>query len=61
MCWEKEGQLAHIERWHNKVRQMLARYVRKSLSFSRSLDWHEWVTRWFVVTYNLERASSVTI
>jgi len=56
-----EGQLAHIKRWHNTVRQKLARYVRKSLSFSKSLYWHELVTRWFVVTYNLELALSVTI
>jgi len=61
-CVEKRtGQLAHIERWHNTVRPRLARYVRKSLSFSKSLYWHEWVTQWFVVTYNLELASSVTI
>gem|GEM_PF-862945 len=58
---KRTGQLAHIERWHNTVRQRLACYVRKSLSFSKSLYWHELVTRWFVVTYNLELASSVTI
>jgi len=58
---KRTGQLAHIERWHNTVRQKLSRYVGKSLSFSKSLYWHELVTRWFVVTYNLELASSVTI
>ena len=42
---KRSGQLAHIERWHNTVRQRLARYVRKTLSFSQSLAFHEVVTR----------------
>jgi IS1 family transposase len=57
---KKSGQLAHIERWHNTVRQRLARYVRKTLSFSRSLAFHEAVTRWFVTDYNLGPLLSVT-
>jgi IS1 family transposase len=57
---KKSGQLAHIERWHNTVRQRLARYVRKTLSFSRSLAFHEAVTRWFVTDYNLGLLPSVT-
>ena len=57
---KKSGQLAHIERWHNTVRQRLARYVRKTLSFSRSLAFHEAVTRWFVIEYNLGLLPSVT-
>jgi len=45
-CVEKRtGQLAHIERWQNTVRQRLARYVGKSLSFSKSFYWHDLVTR----------------
>ena len=47
------GELAHLERWPNTVRQRLGRYARKSLSFSRSLEMHEWVTRWLIVEYNL--------
>jgi hypothetical protein len=50
---KKSGQLAHIERWHNTVRQRFARYVRKTLFFSKSLAFHEAVTRWFVIEYNL--------
>ena len=57
---KKSGQLAHIERWHNTVRQRLARYVRKTLYFSRSLAFHEAVTRWFVIEYNLGLLPSVT-
>jgi IS1 family transposase len=30
----------------------LSRYVRKTLSFSKSLEMHELVTRWFIVEYN---------
>jgi transposase-like protein len=55
------GQRAHIERGHNTVRQRLARYVRKTLFFSRSLAFHEAVTRWFVTDSNLGLLSSVTI
>jgi insertion element IS1 protein InsB len=46
------GELSHLERWHNTVRQRLSRYVRKTLSFSKSLEMHELVTRWFIVEYN---------
>jgi IS1 family transposase len=56
---KQSGQLAHIERWHNPVRQRLARYVRKALAFSKLLDFHEAVTRWFVIDGNLQLLSSV--
>ena len=57
---KKSGQRAPIERWHNTVRQRLARYVRKTLSFSRSLAFHEGVTRGFVPDSNLGLLPSVT-
>jgi IS1 family transposase len=57
---KQSGQLAHIERWHNTVRQRLARYVWKTLSFSKSLAFHKAVTRWFVTDYNLGLLPSVT-
>ena len=41
--------LSHVERWRNRVRQRLARYVRRSLSFSKSIKMHELVTRWFIL------------
>jgi IS1 family transposase len=56
---KKSGGLAHGERWHNTLRQRLARYVRKTLSFSKSEHMHERVTLWYVVTYNLEILPSV--
>jgi IS1 family transposase len=47
------GQTAHIERWFNTLRQRLARFVRKTLSFSKSDQFHEFVFRLFVHHYNL--------
>ncbi|MDQ4078614.1 MAG: IS1 family transposase [Chloroflexota bacterium] len=46
------GQLAHVERWNNTLRQRLARFVRKSLSFSKSEVLHEAVLRLFIHRYN---------
>ena len=51
---KRSGELAHIERWFNTLRQRVGRYVRKTLSFSKRDLYHELVTRWFVVEYNLE-------
>src|SRR6266487_984860 len=41
---KETGQTAHIERFNNTIRQRLARFVRKTLSFSKSEIMHEiWV------------------
>ena len=47
------GETNHMERWNNTLRQSNARYVRKTLSFSKSDFYHEIVTRFFIVRYNL--------
>jgi insertion element IS1 protein InsB len=47
------GQTNHMERWNNTLRQRNARYVRKTLSFSKSDFYHELVTRIFIVKYNV--------
>ena len=47
------GQTAHVERWFNTLRQRLARFVRKTLSFSKSDTFHEAIFRLFVHHYNL--------
>jgi IS1 family transposase len=47
------GQTSHIERWFNTLRQRLARFVRKTLSFSKSDHFHEFVFRLFVHHHNL--------
>lgn len=51
------GETNHVERWNNTLRQRLARFVRKTLSFSKSDVYHEWVWRLFIIRYNLECVS----
>ncbi len=48
-----ERQTNHMERWYNQLRQSNARFVRKTLSFSKSDLMHEMNTRSFIVKYNL--------
>jgi len=38
---KESGGLAHVQRWNNTLRQRLARFVRKTLSFSKSDEMHE--------------------
>jgi len=61
--WPKEkqsGATSHIERWNNTLRQRLARFVRKTLSFSKSDMMHRIMLEWFIIEYNLEVASLTT-
>ncbi len=51
---KETGQTAHIERFNNTLRQRLARFVRKTLSFSKSEMMHEICLRLFIWRYNLE-------
>src|SRR5205085_8815805 len=53
---KETGETAHVERWNNTLRQRLARFVRKTLSFSKSLVMHDACLRLFLHRYNLERA-----
>jgi len=48
-----ERQTNHMERWYNRLRQSNARFVRKTLSFSKSDTMHEIVTRSFIIQHNL--------
>lgn len=50
---KESGETAHVERWNNTLRQRLARFVRKTLSFSKSDVNHNIVTKWFIAEYNL--------
>ncbi len=50
---KEAGETNHMERWNCTLRQKLARYVRKTLSFSKKAYMHHLVTRWFIVEYNL--------
>jgi insertion element IS1 protein InsB len=52
-CGKESGLTAHVERWNNTLRQRLARFVRKTLSFSKSDEMHEICLRLFIHRYNL--------
>ena len=54
---KETGETAHVERWNNTLRQRLARFVRQTLSFSKSLAMHDLCLRLFLHRYNFERAS----
>ena len=50
---KESGQTAHVERWNNTLRQRLARFVRRTLSFSKSDEYHEIALKLYLHEYNL--------
>lgn len=48
------GETNHVERWNNTLRQRLARFVRKTLSFSKSEVYHKAVLKLYLHYYNTE-------
>jgi hypothetical protein len=57
---KEAGQTNHVERWNNTLRQRKVRFVRKTLSFSKSLTAHHMFVKWFIFHYNLDCFSSCT-
>ena len=55
---KESGFTAHVERWNNTLRQRLGRFVRKSLSFSKSDATHQLCLRLFLHDYNQSVALS---
>jgi insertion element IS1 protein InsB len=53
---KETGETAHVELWNNTLRQRLARFVRMTLSFSKSALMHEACLLLFLHRYNRERA-----
>ena len=53
---KETGETAHVERWNNTLRQRLGRFVRKTLSFSKSMIMHDACLNLFLHRYNLARA-----
>jgi len=53
------GLTAHIERFNNTIRQRLARFVRQSLSFSKSDQMHLNCLFLFLHRYNSEIAQNI--
>jgi insertion element IS1 protein InsB len=58
---KESGEVAHMERWYGTLRQHQARYVRKTLSFSKSDPFHHMVTKWFIVDHNLARKQRLSL
>ena len=50
---KESGETNHVERWNNTLRQRIARFVRKTLSFSKVDFYHELVLRMFIIRYNI--------
>lgn len=57
---KESGQTNHIERWNNTLRQRVGRFVRKTLSFSKSDYFHELVLRLFIFRYNIQRLDAIS-
>ncbi len=57
---KETGETAHVERWNTTLRQRLARFVRMTLSFSKSVIMHEACLLLFLHRYNLDRAILLT-
>lgn len=57
---KETGETTHVERWNNTLRQRLARFVRKTLSFSKSDLMYDLVLKLFIIRYNLERLGQVS-
>jgi insertion element IS1 protein InsB len=53
---QESGETAHVERWNNTLRQRLARFVRMTLSFSKSRVMHGACLLLFLHRYNRDRA-----
>jgi len=51
---KETGETGHVERFNNTIRQRLARFVRKTLSFSKSALMHTICLRLFLWRYNME-------
>ncbi len=49
---KETGETAQVERWKNTLRQRLARFVRMTLSFSKSVVMHEACLLLFLHRYN---------
>ena len=56
-CGKETGETSQVESVNNVIRQRLGRYVRKTCSFSKSVENHVKVTGLFFQDYNLGRLS----
>ena len=54
---KETGETAHVERWNNTLRQRLGSFIRRTLSFSKSDDYHDIALQLFLYDYNLRLIS----
>jgi insertion element IS1 protein InsB len=54
---KETGETAHIDRWNYTLKQRIGRFVRKTLSFSKSLLMHIACLDLFLHRYNGERVT----
>jgi insertion element IS1 protein InsB len=57
---KESGETAHVGRWNLTLRQRLARFVRRTLSFSKSSVMHEACLRLLIHRYNCSHALTLT-
>jgi len=53
---KETGETSYVDLWNNTLRQYLARFVRKTLSFSNSIIMYEICLKLFLYRYNTERS-----
>jgi insertion element IS1 protein InsB len=54
LCGKEEGETTHAERWFGTLRARVSRLVRRSYSFSKSVDRHLDAIHLFITGYNLQ-------
>ena len=53
-CGKEEGETNHAERWFGTLRARVSRLVRRSYSFSKSVERHLEAIHLFIVTHHLK-------
>ncbi len=53
---KETGEPAHVERWNNTLRQRLARFVRMTFSFAKSVVMQEACLLRFLHRYHVDQA-----
>lgn len=56
---KESGKTSYIERFNNTLRQRCSRLVRKTLSFSKKIENHIGMIKYFICDYNRQRALHV--
>ena len=54
LCAKQEGETCRVENLNGRLRQRAARFVRRTLSFSKTEEMHELFTRLWITEHNLE-------